>query len=67
MWWFGTYRTQFNAVAQPQFHFDQTFDTKLWNPSVKGTYQMNQKNKLIGYYQWGTEGTAQPPAVRAYT
>ena len=55
LWWFGTYRTQFNAVAQPQFDFDQTFDTKLWNPVVKGTYQMNQKNKFIGYYQWGTK------------
>jgi hypothetical protein len=53
IWYFGTYRTQFNAVAQPQFRFDKTFDTKLWNPVVKGTYQMNQKNKLIGYYQWG--------------
>jgi hypothetical protein len=53
MWWFGTYRTQFNAVAQPQFRFDETFDTKLWNAVGKGTYQINQKNKLIGYYQWG--------------
>ena len=55
LWWFGTYRTQFNAVAQPQFEFDQTFDTKLWNPVVKGTYQMNQNHKIIGYYQWGTK------------
>ena len=55
LWWFGTYRTQFNAVAQPQFRFDKTFDTKLWNPVVKGTYQLNQKNKIIGYYQWGTK------------
>jgi hypothetical protein len=53
LWWFGTYRTQFNAVAQPQFRFDSTFNTKLWNPVVKGTYQVNQKNKVIGYYQWG--------------
>jgi hypothetical protein len=53
VWWFGTYRTQFNAVAQPQFRFDSTFNTKLWNPVVKGTYQVNQKNKVIGYYQWG--------------
>ncbi len=52
-WIFGTYREQFNAVAQPNFTFDSTFNTKLWNPVVKGTYQMNQKNKLIGYYQWG--------------
>jgi hypothetical protein len=55
VWWFGTYRTQFNAVAQPQFDFDKTFDTKLWNPVIKGTYQANQKNKIIGYYQWGTK------------
>jgi hypothetical protein len=53
IWYFGTYREQFNAVAQPQFRFDQTFNTKLWNPVVKGTYQVNQKNKIIGYYQYG--------------
>ena len=53
MWFFGTYRKQFNAVAQPNFQFDKTFDTKLWNAVGKGTYQVNQKNKLIGYYQWG--------------
>jgi hypothetical protein len=53
IWWFGTYRTQFNAVAQPNFLFDSTFNTKLWNPVAKVTYQANQNNKLIGYYQWG--------------
>ena len=53
IWFFATYREQFNAVAQPQFTFDSTFNTKLWNPVVKGTYQVNQKNKIIGYYQWG--------------
>lgn len=53
IWWFGTYRTQKNAVAQPLFQFDKTFDTKLWNPVVKATYQVNQNNKIIGYYQWG--------------
>lgn len=53
LWWFGTYRTQKNAVAQPLFQFDKTFDTKLWNPVGKLTYQMNQNNKFIGYYQWG--------------
>ena len=52
-WIFGTYREQFNAVNQPNFTFDSTFNTKLWNPVVKTTYQLNQKNKLIGYYQWG--------------
>jgi Carboxypeptidase regulatory-like domain len=53
VWVFGTYREQFNAVAQPNFAFDSTFDTKLWNPVVKVTYQINPQNKLIGYYQWG--------------
>jgi hypothetical protein len=53
IWWFGTYREQFNAVQQPQFQFDQTFDTKLWNPVGKATIQLNSRNKLIGYYQWG--------------
>ncbi|MGH9199877.1 MAG: carboxypeptidase regulatory-like domain-containing protein, partial [Vicinamibacterales bacterium] len=53
LWWFGTYRTQFNAVAQPNFNFDSTFNTKLWNAVGKATYQANQNNKFIGYYQWG--------------
>ena len=53
VWWFGTYRRQFNAIAQPSFAFDKTFDTKLWNGVGKLTYQINQNNKLIGYYQWG--------------
>jgi hypothetical protein len=53
VWWFGTYNKQFNAVAQPNFNFDSTFDTTLWNAVGKGTYQANQNNKFIGYYQWG--------------
>ena len=66
IWWFGTYRTQFNAVAQPQFRFDKTFDTKLWNAVGKGTYQINQKNKLIGYYQWGQKIQATRLPYAAY-
>lgn len=53
VWWFGTYRTQFNAIGQPNFQFDKTFNTKLWNAVGKGTYQANQNHKVIGYYQWG--------------
>ncbi len=53
LWWFGTYRKQFNAVSQPNFNFDKTFDTQLWNAVGKGTYQLNRNNKVIGYYQWG--------------
>ena len=64
LWWFGSYRRQKLAVAQPQFQFDKTSDLTLWNPVAKGTWQINPKNKLIGYYQWGSKGTAQPPALR---
>jgi hypothetical protein len=53
IWWHFTYRDQKNSVAQPNFQFDQPFDTRLWNPVAKVTWQANQNNKLIGYYQWG--------------
>lgn len=56
LWWFATYRQQFNAVAQPNFRGSLeglTSDTTLWNPIGKLTYQANQNNKIIGYYQWG--------------
>jgi hypothetical protein len=66
-WIFGTYREQFNAVAQPNFLFDSTFNTKLWNPVVKGTYQMNQKNKLIGYFQWGQKEQPNRLPTASYT
>jgi hypothetical protein len=68
VWWFASYRTQFNAVQQPNFQFDKTFDTKLWNPVAKGTYQLNQKNKFVGYYQWGqkTQPNRLPFATYTY-
>jgi hypothetical protein len=53
VWWYFSYRNQFNAVQQVNFRFDKTFDTTLWNPSGKVTYQASQNNKFIGYYQWG--------------
>jgi hypothetical protein len=67
VWWFGTYRTQFNAVAQPNFNFDSTFDTKLWNAVGKATYQANQKNKFVGYYQWGQKLQATRLPFGTYT
>ena len=51
-WFHVAWRKQFNAVQQPLFTFDKTFDTWNTNPSAKVTYQINQRNKLIGYYQW---------------
>lgn len=53
VWWYLSYRDQENAVLLPNFRFDQTFDTRLWNPSGKLTYQMSQNHKFVGYYQWG--------------
>jgi hypothetical protein len=53
VWWYFSWRDQKNAVEQVNFLFDKTFDTHLWNLSGKGTYQLSQNNKLIGYYQWG--------------
>jgi hypothetical protein len=68
VWYFGTARAQQNKVAQPNFQFDKTFDTKLWNLVSKGTYQLNQRNKLIGYYQWGqkTQPNRLPFATYTY-
>ena len=51
-WFHVAWRKQFNAVQQPLFTFDKTFDTWNTNPSAKVTYQVNQSNKIIGYYQW---------------
>jgi hypothetical protein len=56
VWWYFSHRDQFNSVQQPNFIGQlagKNFDTHLWNPSVKVTYQINQNNKLLGYYQWG--------------
>src|SRR6516225_2267854 len=56
VWWYFSYRNQKASVGQPNFIgpiAGTSFDTKLWNPSGKVTYQVNQNNKLIGYYQWG--------------
>jgi hypothetical protein len=56
VWWYFSYRNQQTSVGQPNFigaAAGKSFDTTLWNPSGKTTYQINQNNKLIGYYQWG--------------
>ena len=51
--WFHTaFRKQFNSVGQPLFLFNHSFDTWNTNPSAKVTYQVDQRNKLIAYYQW---------------
>ena len=67
LWAFGTYRAQKNQLKQPNWNFDKTFNTKLWNPVGKLTYQMNQKNKFIGYYQWGQKEQPNRMFSTAYT
>ena len=72
LWWYFSYRNQKTSVGQPNFIgpiSDKLFDTKLWNPSGKTTYQINQNNKLIGYYQWGQKEQPNrlPQAALNYT
>jgi hypothetical protein len=66
-WFHFSWRRQFNAVEQPLFTFDQSFDTWNQNPSVKGTYQINQNHKLIGYYQWNMKVQPTRLPVAGYT
>jgi hypothetical protein len=58
MWGHFAYLNQQNSVAAPPAGniLDGTpFDTKLINYTGKGTYQLNQNNKFIGYLQHGTK------------
>jgi Carboxypeptidase regulatory-like domain len=72
LWWYFSYRNQKTSVGQPNFIgpiSGMLFDTKLWNPSGKATYQMNKNNKLIGYYQWGqkVQPNRLPSSTNSYT
>ena len=66
-WWHFSWRRQFNAVEQPLFTFDKSFDTWNQNPSAKVTYQLNQKNKIIGYYQWNMKEQPNRLPLGGYT
>jgi hypothetical protein len=72
VWWYFSYRNQKTSVGQPNFIgpiAGTLFDTKLWNPSGKTTYQVNKNNKLIGYYQWGQKEQPNrlPSATNSYS
>jgi Carboxypeptidase regulatory-like domain len=57
-WGYFAYLNQQNSVAAPpsgSFLDGTPFDTKLFNYTGKGTYQLNQNNKFIGYLQHGTK------------
>lgn len=66
-WFHFSWRRQFNAVQQPLFTFNKTFDTWNQNPSAKVTYQLNQKNKIIGYYQWNMKEQPNRLPIGGYT
>ncbi len=66
-WWNFSWRRQFNAVQQPLFTFSKTFDTWNQNPSAKVTYQLNQKNKIVGYYQWNMKEQPNRLPLGGYT
>ncbi len=58
VWGYFAYLNQRNSVAAPpsgSFLDGTPFDTKLFNYTGKGTYQLNQNNKFIGYLQHGTK------------
>jgi hypothetical protein len=58
LWGHFAYLNQRNSVAAPPAGVIQDgtpFDTKLFNYTGKGTYQMNQNHKFIGYLQHGTK------------
>ena len=58
IWGFFAYLNQKTSVAAPptgSFLDGTPFNTKLFNYTGKGTYQMNQANKFIGYLQHGTK------------
>ena len=66
-WFHFSWRRQFNAVEQPLFTFDQSFDTWNQNPSAKVTYQLNQNHKFIGYYQWNMKEQPNRLPLGGYT
>jgi hypothetical protein len=57
-WGFFAYLNQQNSVAAPpsgSFLDGTPFNTKLFNYTGKGTYQLNPNHKLVAYLQHGTK------------
>ena len=63
VWGYFAYLNQRNSVAAPptgSFLDGTPFNTKLFNYTGKGTYQLNQNNRFIGYLQHGTKQQPNP-------
>jgi hypothetical protein len=54
LWWFGAARDQDARLRYTNFPV-KPFRTQLRVFQVKGTYQLTQNNKFIGYYQYNTK------------
>ena len=54
LWWFGAIRDSKSEIRQTNFPV-KPFVTSLRVYQGKGTYQLTQNNKFIGYYQWNTK------------
>jgi hypothetical protein len=54
LWWFGAIRDSKSEIRQTNFPV-KPFVTVLRVYQGKGTYQLTQNNKFIGYYQWNTK------------
>ena len=59
LWWFGAIRESENQLRQTNFPV-KPFKTTLQVYQGKGTYQLTQNNKFIGYYQCNTKRAAGP-------
>jgi hypothetical protein len=54
LWWFGAVRESLNQVRLTNFPV-KPFETTLQVYQGKGTYQLSQNNKFIGYYQFNAK------------
>ena len=54
LWWFGAVRESLNEVRLTNFPV-KPFETTLQVYQGKGTYQLSQNNKFIGYYQFNAK------------
>ena len=54
LWWFGGIRDLESQIRQTNFPV-KPFKTHLMTYNGKGTYQLAQNNKIIGYYQYNTK------------
>jgi len=52
LWWYSSLRDQDAQSLLPNFPV-KPFETHLQNITGKGTYSINQNNKLVGFAQWG--------------